>query len=101
MGMRPSAENDSIRELMGCYGFDYITDTAAHTPVPINGTPIAYKCIHFLTATVISAVVADATAPMGGTTVAGVTFAAGSVIYGKFTSLTLTSGTLIAYNGAL
>ena len=97
MGMRPSVENDSIRELLGCYGFDYITDTVAHT----TASGIAYKCLHFLTVTVIAAIVADATAPMGGTTIAGATMAAGSVIYGKFTSLTLTSGTVIAYNGAV
>ena len=96
-GVTFATENDRLSELLGGYGFDYITDTAAHTPAAGR----AYKCLHFLTATVISAIVADSSAPMGGTTIVGVTFAAGAVIYGKFTSITLTSGTLLAYNGAL
>jgi len=38
------------------------------------------------------------TGNLGGDTYAGVTFAAGTVIYGSFTAITLASGKVIAYS---
>ena len=87
---------DIAEQSLAGKGFDVIADTAAHTPTGGD----CYCAIHFLTDTVISAYVASAKAPVAGT-LTGVTFNAGAVIYGKFTSITLTSGSLLAYNGAL
>jgi hypothetical protein len=50
--------------------------------------------------TVLAALVSDTTSPITGT-ITGITFGAGTIIYGKFTSVTLTSGSLIAYMGLL
>jgi hypothetical protein len=87
---------DKTEEYFGGKGFDIISDTLAHTPV--SGS--CYHAIHFLTNTIISAYSVDSTAPINGT-LTGVTFNAGTVLYGKFLSITLTSGSLLAYNGLL
>lgn len=83
-------------EMLGGKGFAVIVDTAAHTPA----AGLCFRCLHFVTQTVIAAYAVDASAPVTGSLV-GVTFAAGTVIYGKFTSLELTSGDVLAYNGVL
>ena len=73
-----------------------IGDTAAHTPI----TGQCFRCIHCVSQTVIAAMTVDATAPITGTLV-GATLSAGMIFYGKITSITLTSGDIIAYNGLL
>jgi hypothetical protein len=87
---------DIGEENLGGKGFDVISDTGTHTPA----TGLCYKALHCLTATVVASFVADTSGPVVGT-FAGVTLAAGTVIYGKFTQLVLTSGSVIAYNGAI
>jgi hypothetical protein len=87
---------DIAEESVGGKGFDVISDTNEHTPTGGN----CYCAIHFLASSVVAAFEVDESAPVDGT-IAGVTFSAGTVIYGKFTSITLTSGTCIAYNGAI
>lgn len=87
---------DKTEEMLGGKGFEYISNTAAHTP-PAGQV---YICLHLLTDTIFAAIATDASAPIVGT-VTGLTFLAGTVLYGKFSSLTLTSGSLLAYKGAL
>lgn len=60
----------------------------------------AFVALHCVTAVVISAYAVRAYAPVTPTNALnGVTFPAGTILYGQFTSITLTSGTLICYNG--
>lgn len=73
---------------MGGYGGDFIDDTEAHTPT----SPYDYVAIQALETTVVTAV--------GNITgLTSVTVPTGSIIYGEFTSITLTSGSVIAYLG--
>lgn len=74
-------------------GFEYISDTAAHT-----GNFIA---IQVLTDAVVASAIATPGAPVTGNNFAAVSLPAGAVIYGKFSSITLTSGTVIAYKGVI
>lgn len=67
-------------------GFEYISDTAAHTGR-------FYKLYALADAVIASAVVQNAT----GNTFTSVPLAAGDEIYGVFTSVTLTSGKIVAY----
>jgi hypothetical protein len=77
--MQPSSFSDLT-------GFEYINDTAAHTG--------RFNRIYALAATVIaSATVAGRT----GNTFAAVPLPAGGWIDGQFSSITLTSGTAVAY----
>ena len=78
----------NIRNLSGAEGSLYINDTDAHAGI--------FFAVHCTEATVFadlsgnmeneSALISDATS-----------FAAGTVIYGRFTSIDLTSGAVIAY----
>jgi hypothetical protein len=69
-------------------GFEYINDTAAHTG--------RFFRIYATSATVINtATVAGRT----GNTFSAVPLAAGAWIDGQFSSITLTSGTVVAYRG--
>jgi hypothetical protein len=69
-------------------GFEYINDTAAHAG--------RFSRIYATSAAVIStATVAGAT----GNAFSAVPLAAGAYIDGQFRSITLTSGTVVAYRG--
>jgi len=60
----------------------------------------SFCALHCITACVLSAYTVRQYAPVTPTNVLnGITFPAGAVIYGQFTSITLASGTMIAYNG--
>lgn len=83
----------NIRNLKGERGGLYITDTALHTYAPTNNAK-AWDAIYAHTATVI----ATAVSPNITGTLTGVAIPAGSVWYGRFTAITLTSGTVTAYN---
>tara|TARA_R100000734_G_scaffold3379_1_gene3133 strand:+ start:504 stop:734 length:231 start_codon:yes stop_codon:yes gene_type:complete len=68
-------------------GFEFISDTNAHTG--------RFQKIYFKEDSVISAITAkNAT----GNSLAGETFVAKTYICGIFTSITLTSGACVAYN---
>jgi len=82
---------DLVENSMGQSGFNYISDTNAS--VAPDG--FVYDAIQVLTDTVIASHISEAT--IGGNTFTGVTISAGSIIYGRFVSITLTSGTVIAY----
>ncbi len=87
---------DRADESLGRNGMVIIADTAAHTPT----AGLCFAAIVAMQDTVIAAATADASAPITGT-IAGLAIPAGGVIYGKFTSVTLTSGTAIAYIGTI
>lgn len=80
------ANRTTVNNLMGENGGTYITGTGA-----TNGNFQAYQA---LTATVIASMTS---ARISGT-LTSISVPAGSIIYGHFTSITLTSGTGIAYN---
>lgn len=77
---------------MGGNGFEFISDTLAHTP-PSGQVFVALQ------------VIADATISaytytgVTGNTFTGNLIPAGIVVFGRFTSVTLTSGKVIAYKG--
>lgn len=81
---------------LGGFGFEVIDDTAAHA-APAGQCFVALHC---LTDTVFAAFTATADAPITGTFV-GATHDKGFWLFGKFTSITLTSGDVYAYRGLL
>jgi hypothetical protein len=92
----PINVSDKTEEALGGKGFELIEDAAAHA-APAGQCFIA---LHFVEDTVIAAYLADASAPITGTIIARI-WLAGTVLYGKFTSVTLTSGAIVAYRGVL
>lgn len=87
---------DKAEEYLGGKGFTVIADTAATTPP--SGQ--CFVALQMLSDTVLNTVAADSSAPITGT-ITGITLGTNVVIYGKFTSVKLTSGSLIAYKGVL
>jgi hypothetical protein len=82
-------ESKLFNNQFGQEGAEVITDTAAH--------PGSFISLQALSDAVIAAV----TAPnLTGNSLVGQTIPAGVAIYGRFTSITLTSGSLIAYKSA-
>ena len=78
-GQNPNALN------LGENGFEVVTDTSIHSKDAF--------CIYFYEQSVISAIVVNET----GNTLVGETLPAGTIIYGQFESITLTSGACIMY----
>lgn len=87
---------DKAEEYLGGKGMEIIADTNAHTPA----TGYCYIALQMLSDTVLADISADSSAPITGT-ITGITLGTNVVVYGKFTSVTLTSGSCIAYIGAL
>ena len=85
--MSQARTTEILETSIGTYGGEYITTTDATTP-----TLARFVAIQAITDTVISAVV-------GNIDVSGITLLAGTIIYGRWTSVTLTSGSVIAYEG--
>lgn len=75
-----------VSNLKGESGSEYIGDTSAHA-----GT---YEAFQALTDCVINALISTTIK----NSMAGATIKAGSIIYGRISSITLTSGTGMAYN---
>jgi hypothetical protein len=88
-----SGVRDLFENSMGQNGFNYISDTSKSS-APLG---YVYFAIHALTDAVLSAYTTEAI--IGGNTFTGVTIPAGTIIYGRFVSITLTSGSVIAYKG--
>lgn len=87
---------DAAEMSMGGKGCVVIADTDA--TVPAAGQ--AFVALHCISAVVFTAYAVRAYAPvLPANGLNGITFPAGTVLYGQFTSITLASGTLIAYNG--
>jgi hypothetical protein len=83
---------DILENAMGYGGFEYINDTEVHS-APENQYFVALQVI---ADTVIAAVRGE---KLTGNTFTGEIIPSGTVIYGQFSKITLTSGKLIAYKG--
>ena len=82
---------DLVENQMGYGGIEYINDTQPHTPP---------KGLFFCTLIVIAATTLSAISPVPtGNALTGEIVPVGTIIYGQFTSITLTSGKVIAYKG--
>lgn len=84
-------QNIKLSNMLGENNFNYIGDTSAHIP----GTGYVFVALQVISDTVFAAILP---APEG-TTFTGVAISSGTTIFGKFTSITLTSGKVIAYKG--
>jgi hypothetical protein len=73
--------------------FEFISDTEAHAP-PSGQVFVALQLI---TDTVFADLSSEVV--ITGNTFTGASIPAGTIIYGRFNSVTLTSGSLIAYKG--
>lgn len=80
-----ATEPEMQRAELGQYGFTYESGTTARTGV--------FFKIHCITTTTFNTL----TGNHDGDTFTGVAFPAGTIIYGRFTAITLTSGSVIAY----
>jgi hypothetical protein len=87
---------DKLNEMLGGRGLEVVADTAVHTAP----TGQIYCALFVAVDAVINAIVADAAAPITGT-ITGISFSAGVWLYGKFASVKLTSGTVLAYLGMI
>lgn len=76
---------------MGYNGAEFVSDTVQHA----SGTDMTYTCLHFLADSVISQLSGGIT----GNAITGVVLSEGTIIYGRFKSITLTSGKVLAYKG--
>ena len=85
---------DILQASMGQAGMVVVADTAKKTAAA--GT--CYAVIKFLSDSVVTEIVADATAPITGT-LDGLAFGANFTLYGKFHSVQLASGSAILYIG--
>lgn len=85
--MSQARTTEILETSIGTYGGKYITTNVATTP-----TLARFVAIQAITDTVVNTVV-------GNINVAGITLQAGLIIYGRWTSITLTSGNVIAYEG--
>lgn len=83
-----NTEKGSVIASMGGYGGEVIDDTDAHTPT----SPYNYVAIQAIEDSTITAV-----GDIDG--LSAISVSAGFVIYGTFTSITLGSGSVIAYLG--
>lgn len=77
-------------------GIEIISDALVHN-MPANNKP--FVAIQAVTAIVIAVLTGDALSPISGNAITTLTLPPLSVIYGRFTSIQLTSGTAIAYKG--
>jgi hypothetical protein len=89
MSKTSSLENMALQN-----GLEYISDTAAHTPP--SGK--AFIAIQAATACVIAALAGD---KITGNTIATAALPENGILYGRFSSVTLTSGTAYAYKSGL
>lgn len=86
-----SNNRDIFESQVGWNGSEYISDTTAHYP-PAN---MVYTAIMPLADATISAITGEGLAG----TFTGAIIPKGVPFYGRFSSITLTSGTIIAYKG--
>ena len=82
---------------LGQSGAKFISDNAEHT-----GTFVAIQCIEdtiFATLTPADTTYGYGVGSYNGNTMASITIPAGTVIYGRWKTIDLTSGKVIAYRG--
>lgn len=83
---------DKMEELLGGNGLEYISDTVAHTP-PEGQVFVLIEAFGDVTISSISG------SNITGSTMTNFSLPDGRVLYGRFTSVTVSSGKLIAYKG--
>lgn len=83
---------DKLEESLGGKGAVYIKNTLSHTPP----TGQVFIAIQVLESAVIDAISPD----FGGNDITGDLLGEGQLIYGRFTSIKLTSGRILAYIGS-
>lgn len=86
---------DLAEESFGGKGFEFITDTVEHA-APEG---MVYIALQVLDDAVIASYETDEGAEITGNTFTGELLPAGFVLYGRYTSVTLASGKVIAYKG--
>jgi len=84
---------DLAESQAGWKGSEFISDTAAHT------TTNVFTALQVISDAIISAYTTDTGALITGNTLTGNILTVGTVIYGRFKSVTLTSGKIMAYKG--
>jgi branched-subunit amino acid ABC-type transport system permease component len=84
----PKTVKGNLQAALGGFGGAYIADTNSHTPA----TGYKFIAIQALTDSVVTAV-----GNITGITV--ITIPAGFVFYGEYSSITLASGSVFAYQG--
>jgi len=77
---------------VGGYGSKLITDTTVTAPT----AGYVFTAIQFLSDTVFTTLTGNVTG-----SIVGVTFIEGSVLYGRFSLITLASGSVVAYEGVV
>ena len=73
---------EALENMLGQYGFTYIADTTKVTE--------RFNAIQIIT---------DAVVTTEGDVLTALALEAGTIVYGRFTSVTLASGSVIAYKG--
>jgi hypothetical protein len=86
---------DLTEESLGRKGFEFISDTAEH----VAPEGMVYIALQVLDDAVIASYETDEGAEITGNTFAGELLPAGFILYGRYTSVTLASGKVIAYKG--
>ena len=88
--MSQARTTELLETSIGSLGGQYITDCVTDATTPATG--FKFVAIQVITDCSITLV-----GNITGITTTGIT--AGTIIYGRYTSLTLASGSVIAYNG--
>jgi hypothetical protein len=86
---------DLTEETLGGKGFEFISDTDEH----VAPTGLVYIALQVLDDAVIDSYETDEGAEITGSTFTEELLPAGFVLYGRYTSVTLESGKVIAYKG--
>jgi hypothetical protein len=84
---------DLMESQVGGKGAEFISDTATHTATGL------YVSLQVINEAVISAYTTDVDAPITGNDLKGSVLPMGTIIYGRFKSIALTSGKILAYKG--
>jgi len=86
---------DLAEESLGRKGFEFISDTAEH----VAPQGMVYIALQVVDDAVIASYETDEGAEITGNTFTGELLPAGFILYGRYTSVTLASGKVIAYKG--
>lgn len=89
--MRTYSEKEALNVGLGQAGFEYISDVVERN----NVSYVRIDVITSATFSILDSPLLNATS----NTMTGVSFPAGTTLYGKFTRVKLSAGSVIAYNG--
>jgi hypothetical protein len=80
---------------IGAYGIEMVSDTEMHHA----GDGQVFVAIQFIDDSTLDTLTIEPGFSLTGNAIAGETYTAGTVIYGRFTAIMILSGRLIAYKG--